>query len=428
MTVHWDVARKRAGYLWILVLLASVSCSRVYIGHPPVAVEPPMEAEAVVYVLGDMGLDNESFQQIVSSLKKDVEHDRVEPRLLAVGDNLYEAGLPSCSEEASSKGREAIQRLRFMAQLLSAIEFQGRPVRLMLVPGNHDYAGNALETRRRLGDITRWYFPGELGIPGAERWTMLPGDPSSVGAQDSVELHRKLYQSGDVPNKLAGFMKPQSVTLGHDVLTLAAIDSELLLELYAEHPAIAEEYLAQLERALAQADGAWRLVAAHHPIATGGAHRPGLPQRFLLGPGWPQYPALWHKVFIWAGPAITFGRWAFHSRQDIHNGAYEKYRARLYQTLRDTGADLMIAGHDHNTQLIELSELSKDRPGPDGKGPFQLLTGEVAKVDPVAKQKGTLFYHADGGYVRVAANRDRVHLQVKNGSGEMIEEYEIRKR
>lgn len=300
--------RKRAGN-GIAILLATASCSRVYIGHPSMAPVPPIEAGAVVYVLGDFGLDNESFQQIVRSLKEDVTRDRVEPLLLAVGDNLYHAGLPRVGEQASASGQEAIDRLRSIAKLLYSVQFQGRPVPLILVPGNHDYDGDALKHDRRLGDITRWYFPDALGIDVTERWTMMPGDPQSIEAKDSADLYRKLYEGDDFPSTLVSFMKPRALTLGQGALTVVGIDSELLLDLYATDAEIADGYLSELERTLSGSRSTWTLVAAHHPLATGGAHRPGVPQRFFLGPGWPQYPAPWHKFLIWAGPFITLVRW-----------------------------------------------------------------------------------------------------------------------
>jgi hypothetical protein len=419
--------RKRAAN-WIAVLLTTASCSRVYIGHPSMPPVPSIEEEAVVYVLGDLGIDNDSFRQVVRSLQEDVEKDGVEPLLLAVGDNLYHAGLPRVSEQASASGQEAIDRLRSIATLLCSVQFHGRSVPLVLVPGNHDYDGDALKHDRRLGDITRWYFPDALKIVGTEGWTMMPGDPESIGAKDSADLYRKLYENDDVPSTLATFMKPRALTLGQGALTVVGIDSELLLDLYATDAELADAYLSELERTLSGSRSTWTLVAAHHPLATGGAHHPGLPQRFFLGPGWPQYPAPWHKLLIWAGPFITLGRWAVHSRQDIHNGAYEQYRHQLYQVLRDTNTDLMLAGHDHNTQLIRLSEAFEDSHDRERERPLQVLTGEVSKVDPVAKQKGTVFYHADGGYVRIAVSRERIELEAKNRRGETIDKYALEKR
>jgi hypothetical protein len=375
-------------------------------------------SESVVYFVGDVGTPSQELEQVASAIAAELLKDegpdrsRTEPILVALGDNLYPKGLPTPGAEA--KHPEPRERLRELARVFARCRFRGRPAVVVLVPGNHDYGGEALSARRSLGDITRWYYLDELGIEGLDRWVVLPGArPPDVTT--SGELYARVYQNAQT---LAAFMKPRKVPgLGRS-LNLVAIDSELLIDLFRTRSEdLVQDYLEGLRMALAEPSSEWRAVVAHHPLETFGKHRPAVPGRFLLGPGWPQFPQWWHKVVAPIGPLVTFGYWLTHHTQDVHSRPYREYRSALLELLAAEGVPLFVAGHDHNTQLIEL-------PG----SVVQLVSGEATHLDPVTKGKGSFFYHMDHGFVRMSAFSHQLFIEVKNSHGETVFGYGLDRR
>ncbi len=262
-------------------------------------------------------------------------------------------------------------------------------------------------------------LPGDFGVEELESWTCAPG---RIGPEDrtAAELYRKVYES---PEALVDFMSPRIIRDDPDI-GLVAIDSELLITLFDEsYDALAELYLERLRQALRQIpEGRVRAVVAHHPLETYG-NRPAQTGRFLLGPGWPQFPEWWQKALVLPPFAqlVTLGRWLAHSRQDIHSGAAERYREEVHGILVEEGARLFFAGHDHNAQLIDLRVAM----GGEGEA-LQVLTGTAAMANhPVTTGAGTIFYYLGHGYVRLLVFRDRLLIEMKDSDGETLFRYAI---
>jgi hypothetical protein len=415
----------RARRTLLAALLSTlVACAPLYIAPtqrvPAQAASTP--AEGLVYAFGDMGAPTPGLANVTAAMAKELAADhargglRESPLLLELGDNLYEAGLP----RPQTGDTAPIRRLGRIADLLAKCRFGERPAPLVLVPGNHDYAGQSLPRNREAGDITRWYYLDALGIGGVSHWTMLPGErPKDV--PDAAKLYERLY--GAPEERLAEFMRPRRIPHTPASLAIVAIDSQLLIDLFAAgREDLADRYLDALDSELARAASArWRIVATHHPLASYGGHNATVPARFLLGPGWPQFPTPWEAVLAIPplGTLATTVRWAVASNQDHHASANRAYRNGLLGRLERHRAALVLSGHDHNSQLIELDSSDGSRPL------LQVVSGAAAKVDPVTRGKGTLFYHSGHGYTRLAVHAAHLEIAFKDQSGATLFRYRL---
>lgn len=415
----------RARRTLLATLLSTlVACAPLYIApsqRTPAQAEPTSATEGVVYAFGDMGAPTPGLADVTAAMAKELAadhaggHVKESPLLLGLGDNLYEVGLP----RPGTGDTAPIRRLGRIADLLARCRFGGRPAPLVLVPGNHDYGDRALPRDRDEGDITRWYYLDDLGIGGVSHWTMLPGErPKEAG--DAAKLYERLYEA---PERLSEFMRPRRIPHTPASLAIVAIDSQLLIDLFAAgRDDLAARYLEALDRELARAASArWRLVATHHPVESYGAHHVTMPARFLLGPGWRQFRSPWEVVLAIPplGTLATTVRWAIASNQDSHSSANRAYRKALLERLERHHAAVVLSGHDHNSQLIEL-----DAPG-GSRSILQVVSGVAAKLDPVTRGNGTLFYHSGYGYTRLAVHATHLEIAFKDRSGATLFRYRV---
>ena len=373
--------------------------------------------DQVVYLVGDFGKDSPILEDVGAALGEATRKEAAgNLGILALGDNLYESGLVRCPPSECSETPEA-QQLRRVAWLLKGVDGK-----VFLLPGNHDYDSDALNPDRP-GDITQWYFLEKLGVDAP--WRPVLGD--SAGFEDPDALYQHLYyeKQGGSAEVLAEFFAPRPVVSSPDVL-IVGIDSQLLIDLYQDdREDLVEGYLETLREVL-KTDATWRAVAAHHPLETYGKHRVARPMRFLFGPGWPQFPERWHKftAIPGIGTLATSFWWILHAEQNIHSGPYQKYRDALYPVLKEEGVDLFLAGHDHNTQLIELSVARRDK----AASLLQIQTGEAAKEDPVTRGRGSLAYHTGGGFVRLAFNGQQVCVEMRDRQGKVRHRHVVQKK
>lgn len=416
------------------------SCSRIYV-EAPVGGVPTGETRelSVTYLIGDFGKPAEPFRDLVAGIGADVStlrgRDlRTGPMILELGDNLYEEGLPQDLELPGAQ--DEVDKLREIAAAFSEVRHDSDQVPVVLIPGNHDYNNDALVRKGNLGDISRWYFLEEMGVEGADAWTHVPGD--SRGFADAAALFDHL--EGDAAAH-AEFMAPVRVPHTDPDVYVVAVDSELMLDLYdGGHDEIVTAYWDELGRVMdAAPDGAWLVIAAHHPPVTYGKHGEPSFGNWVFGQGYPQFPYGWQKALAVSLPlGVVLGVlvhpaavvvaaippvatvFATRRKQDVGSRPYDRYAAALLDRAERHDVDVLLAGHDHNTQIIELAAL-------DGFAgdTLMVVTGAGSKVDPVRRGPGTVAFLSDYSWVRMAQYPRMLSFEIVDRSGGSRYRYDL---
>jgi hypothetical protein len=252
-----------------------------------------------------------------------------------LGDNLYPSGL--------GKGDERGEGI--LLQQLRATR-----AKKLFVPGNHDW-GNVIPSAEKLANQERFIesfrespakFLPKGGCPGPAVETLVePGAGLSRGLHVmSLDLDWWLLDAGDRPSC-------DGVASERDFLRLVA----------KELRARADDHV---------------IVAAHHPIRTGGPHG-GYGRGF------------------WTNRLVSMANGLGITVQDVDGDAYRRMVRRLVPALAKQPPLVYAAGHDHGVQVIE---------GRDTAGTLVVSgAGSAKNITTVTAIAGTLFAHAHPGFV-----------------------------
>jgi hypothetical protein len=293
-----------------------------------------------------------------------------------LGDNLYPSGLGDGDERGEG----------ILLQQLHATR-----ARKLFVPGNHDW-GNVFPSAETLARQERFIeafrgspakFLPKGGCPGPAVETLVePGAGLSRGLHViSLDLDWWLLDAGDRPSC-------PGIASERDFLRLVA--KELRVR--------ADDHV---------------IVAAHHPIRTGGPHG-GYGRGFWTN----------RLVSVANGLGITV--------QDLDADVYRRMVRRLVPALSKEPPLVYAAGHDHGLQVIE---------GRDTAGTLVVSgAGSGKNITTVTAIAGTLFAHAHPGFVVLdfygdtadfgdASASDRVVLRVvEAGRARPVFEMELPQR
>ena len=264
--------------------------------HHKVTIEElkPEEIETTLFLIGDAGEPDP--RQVGSPLDSLAVQAAAAPErtiVIYLGDNVYPAGIPS---EGAAEWADARRRLDAQVK---AIPLGARGI---FVPGNHDWA-NAT-----------------------------PFGLYSIRLQE--QMIASLAQGRNV-RMMPGNGCPGPATLDIGRLHLVALDTQWWLHSFivrdekSNCPAstIGTVTAALREQVLPQGDGRVVLVAAHHPLMTGGIHG--------------GYCGV-------TGPFRRFGG----NAQDILSGSNRAMRDSLRSAFFGHPPLAYIAGHDHNLQVL----------------------------------------------------------------------------
>jgi hypothetical protein len=147
------------------------------------------------------------------------------------------------------------------------------------------------------------------------------------------------------------------------------VDSEPMIQDagYRAHAIAALEVaIAELRR---EHPGKWRVLAMHHPVESHGQHN-GAGSHGIAKDA---YPLLTTVLWPLAWP---LARAAHLTSQDVYQWRYRAFRRALYRALAREPVDLVVSGHDHSLQLVEI-----DRPG----ARWQVISGSGASRSPVQR-------------------------------------------
>ena len=285
-----------------------------------------------VILIGDAGNPSEN-EITLRALGSWGDAHPARSHVVFLGDNIYPAGLEADDRERG----EAVLRSQLDATRASKT----------FTPGNHD-----------------WGFPG----PSAEN---LGREERFIDAQPGANF----LPRGGCPGPAVQTLSPPGGEVPSG-LAVVFIDLQWWLLAAENRPDCGgmdeERATRALARTLAALEGQWVIVAAHHPLRTGGPHGG-------LSYGWP------------AEAVVSLIGWWFGSLQNTYEPDYAKAIAAIRSALAPTRPLVYAAGHDHSLQLLEGGAATH----------FEVVSGagSVKRVSTVTHIPGTLFAHAYPGFV-----------------------------
>jgi hypothetical protein len=292
-----------------------------------------------------------------------------------LGDNLYPSGLGEDDERGEG----------ILLQQLRATR-----AKKVFVPGNHDW-----------GDV----FPSASTLAHEERFI-----------DGFAESPASLLPKGGCPGPALETLVEPGAGLAKGV-RLLAIDLDWWLIDADDRPACAgsereSDFVTSLGHALREHADDHVIVAAHHPLRTGGPHG-GYGRGF------------WMRQLV--GLADSLGIDA----HDVDASAYRRMVSRLLPAFTQQPPLVYAAGHDHGLQVIE---------GRDTAGTLVVSgAGSARNITTVTAIAGTLFAHATPGFIVLdfygdadfgdASEGDRVMLRVvETGRSRPVFEMELPQR
>ena len=325
--------------------------------RPP---DPVTSPEALIYLVGDAGEASPGRDSVLAHLNAELSHQGAshpETPIMVVflGDNIYEVGA----------------RQEFRSEDLAKLTAQVEAVpprdgtRTVFLPGNHDWAKGANEETAR------------PAVRLQESWL------------DEIANARDV---GFLPRD--GCPGPSLVHVGGNV-EVAFLDTEWLLRgLEDDGCGSPQEFYGRLAAELSARPDARIILAAHHPMATGGPHG-GNVGVFDHGP-------FVYYLAVKSGLSV----------QDLTSGRYSDMLTGLRTAIEESGVRpvAFASGHDHSLQVIALN--GDDEPA------FQLVSGSGSRTSAVEAIDGTRYAKAGHGYMRMVFTETSTDLVVFGQSSE----------
>ena len=343
---------------WLVVGLATAACS----GPPPAAAPvpqiSPQEIVTRIYLIGDAGAPRAGGEPVLEALSRDLAARRMETVVVFLGDNVYPKGLPASQDPERP---DAERRLQAQLQVLERAAVKG-----YFVLGNHDwerYGKGGWEAALRQ---EHYIDSAGHGFATLEPGGGCPG-PSIVDIGTRVRLLLL-----DTQWWLHGAAKPV------DPSSNCPTDSE-------------QEIVDSLRSAIQNAGTRMTLVAAHHPLASGGAHGGYFGWEDHIFPLRLAVPWLWLPLPL-IGSLYPSARQHGVSSQDISSRAYQRLIAAFWRAFSGRSPNLYAAGHEHNLEIIA-----------GGPARLQLVSGGgiYQHTDKAANIQGTLFAKDASGFARL---------------------------
>jgi Calcineurin-like phosphoesterase len=365
----------RAGIgLALLSALAGCAAPAVPAGPAPDAPAADQVASSV-FLIGDAGAPARSGEPVLQALHRELAGAPDSSIVLFLGDNVYPHGLPAPSAAVRAEAERRLAAQREATRVGT--------VRTIFLPGNHDWdksGPGGLAAIRRQGQF--------LAATGEGRAELLP--------------------AGGCPG-------PVVVDIGGFRLIL--LDTEWWLYSGSRpgpedgcDPGTPKGVLDRLSAAIDSAAGRPVIVAAHHPLASGGEHGGHFTLVDHLFPLRAIHPALWLPLPV-IGSAYPIARAAGVSDEDLSGGRYRRLRAALDSVFACRPPMIYAAGHEHALQVIDR-----------GAAPLLLVSGAgiVGHEGHVARIAGSRVARSDAGFMRVDRlydGRVRVRVIVVDGTG-----------
>ena len=289
--------------------------------------------------IGDIGERHGRDPRLHASMARRLEGSAGAP-ILVLGDVFYGHGLLGFCRSAKGRvSKVGCERPGPVDRQVDAIlgpytrKLAGHPV--IALAGNHDHYGDPLATENAFARIpplgSGWrYVARGCEIDAARAIAVLDAGAVIVVMADSQAMLR----DGDFRSR-----------------TNEALHTELA-RLRQERPE------------------AWLALALHHPLESYGLHNGAEPWTAL-------HKDLYALLGTLLAPITLPIEWATNSGgQQIYGWGNRGFRRGIYAALEESPVDVVLAGHDHSLQLIEL-----DHPG----ARWQVISGSGAKHSRVKR-------------------------------------------
>jgi hypothetical protein len=344
------------GSLTVTCLFLFAGSGAVAWAQPPSAVRD--DVVQTLLLVGDAGDPRRGGEPVLVALRRDAGIRPERTAVVFLGDNLYPAGLPP----EGQPGRLELERR--LDDQVDAVRDTG--ARVVFIPGNHDWdregadGWNAVRRQQR-----------RVEARGGERTVYLPKD--GCPGPEVIDVGERLrIVALDTQWWLHGHARPEDPT------SACAADSE-------------PEVLAALREALHGAGSREIVVAAHHPLESGGPHggKFGLKQHV--------FPLTEAKRWLWLplpfiGSSYPIARQSGITSQDLTSAAYRRMRDAFVAVLRERPPLAWASGHEHVLQVIESPRYG--RVLVSGAG----IYGHATHVGDV---EGSRYRAARAGYMRL---------------------------
>lgn len=268
-------------------------------------------------VIGDWGRDGASHQRDVAVQMGRASAARASRFVLAVGDNFYDDGVDSVADP------------QWQSSFENVYTDPALQIPWQVALGNHDYRGNPQAQIDYTATSKRWRMPSRyFKVAGADMG-MPAMDMFVIDTSPLVHKYRDNVQSMIARNVMAQDVQMQ---------------------------------LAWLDKALGESGAAWKIVAGHHTVRSGGSGHGDTPELVAM-----------------LKPIL------------------ERHRVQAY-----------IAGHDHDMQHIV------------DNGVDYILCGAGSEVRPVASVKGTQFCLSRSGFAAISLDADALALEFRDYTGKPV--------
>ncbi len=313
----------------------------------------PDSVEAVVFLVGDAGGADGVGNPVLHKLGEDVEHwsqslarDSA-VTVLFLGDNVYPSGYHDSSVDDHL--RDSV-RLGNQIGAVSGPQARAHGTSGIFISGNHDWGNTS--------------------------------GPVAMSRLDNLEAGIARERAGGTLVSLmpaAGLTGPEYVDLGERI-RIVFLDTQWWLAEGQNGDRLVEANR-RLTDLLAASEDREVVVAAHHPMATGGEHGGALSPWSSAGVRW-----LLNRT-----GAIS---------QDLSSQLYRNMISDFREAFSRGGSPLVYAsGHDHNLQVIAGTE--------SGDPTYTVVSGSASKLTTRIKDvPGMALGVAAPGYMRLVFRRD----------------------
>lgn len=352
-------SRGAALVLALSVALLSTGCGPAEPAPSASYVEPAPDSsdvESVVFLLGDPGMARIEEYTVLARMRRDVEgwSEALGPDgdvlVIVLGDIIYPDGLSAASDAARA---EDSLRLADQIAIIDGPAATKARARMLFVAGNHDW-GQEEDWSGAVRLLRLEEFLGSWEGSAAGRLSVSP-DPGTGGPDIiDVGMHLRLV-----------LLDTAWWLLGSDV-----VEKDAVIE--------------GVRRGVASAGDRRVVIAAHHPLESGGPHG--------LGSG------LYGLRFLLKQGGILL--------QSLDSRPYSDLKNGLLNVFAETGQpDVFAGGHEHSLQVFSPE---------DGGATRGLVVGSGSKLSSVSGAPGMLFGRSEPGYGRILILRDgSMHVELE---------------